>query len=145
MTGTAALVPHAGAMVLLDRVETWDAGGVLCRASSHLDPGNPLRRAGRLAGCCGLEYAMQAAALHGALLAGGEPQRAGYVASLRGVVLHPALLARDRLDDPALGDLRVEARLERQEASGLVYALGVSAADGTPLLSGRASIALPHA
>lgn len=140
MTGIAGLVPHAGAMALLDRVEAWDAGGVLCRATSHLDPGNPLRRAGRLAGCCGLEYAMQAAALHGALLAGGQAQAAGYVAALRGVVLH-----RDRLDDPLLGDLRVEARLERQEASGLIYALAVSAADGTPLLSGRASIALPAA
>ena len=138
MTGIAGLVPHAGAMVLLDRVESWDETMVLCRAVSHLDPGNPLRRSGRLAGCCGLEYAMQAAALHGALRAGEVAQRAGYAAALRAVGLHV-----DRLDDPAYGDLRVEARLERQEASGLVYALLVTAADGTPLVSGRASIALP--
>ena len=138
MTETAGLVPHSGAMVLLDRVEAWDFGGVLCRATSHLDLGNPLRREGRLAACCGLEYAMQAAALHGALLAGGVAQAAGYVATLRGVVLH-----RDRLDDPALGDLRVEARLERQEVAGLIYVLAVSGCDGAPVLSGRASIALP--
>ena len=139
MTDIAVLVPHAGAMVLLDRVEAWDGGAILCRATSHLDPANPLRRAGRLAACCGLEYAMQAAALHGALRGGGA-QPAGYAAALRGVVLHA-----DRLDDPALGDLRIEARLERQEAAGLIYALLVTAADGTLLVSGRASIALPHA
>jgi predicted hotdog family 3-hydroxylacyl-ACP dehydratase len=134
----AALVPHAGAMVLLDRVEAWDADGILCRAQSHLDTANPLRRDGRLAACCGLEYALQAAALHGALLAGGAAQRAGYVAALRGVTLEVG-----RLDMAAFGELRVIARLERQEAAGVIYALAIHAADGTPLLSGRATIALP--
>lgn len=134
----AALVPHAGAMVLLDRVEAWDADGILCRARSHLDAANPLRRDGRLSACCGLEYALQAAALHGALLAGGVPQRAGYVAALRAVSL-----TVERLDMAAFGDLRVAARLERQEAAGTIYALAVQAADGTPLLSGRATVALP--
>lgn len=134
----ARLVPHAGAMVVLDRVEAWDADGVCCRARSHLDPANPLRRAGRLSACCGVEYALQAAAVHGALLAGGVAQAAGYVAALRDVVLHV-----DRLDDPALGELRVSARLEHREAGGMVYTLAVQSADGIPLVSGRASIALP--
>lgn len=134
----AHLVPHAGAMVLLDRIEAWDADGILCRARSHLDDANPLRRDGRLAAVCGVEYALQAAALHGALLAGGVAQRAGYVAALRSVALHV-----ERLDDPALGDLQIRARLERQEGFGIIYALEVQAADGTPLLSGRATIAIP--
>ncbi len=134
----AALVPHAGAMVLLDRVEAWDAGTILCRTRSHLDAANPLRRNGRLSSCCGLEYALQAAALHGALVAGGVAQRAGYVAALRGV-----MLAVERLDMAAYGELRVSAGLERQEAGGVIYALSVEAADGTPLLSGRATVALP--
>ncbi len=134
----AALVPHAGAMVLLDRVEAWDADGILCRARSHLDAANPLRRGGRLSACCGLEYALQAAALHGALLAGGVAQRAGHVATLRGVSL-----GTGRLDVAAFGELRVAALLERQEAAGIIYALAVHAADGAPLLSGRATIALP--
>lgn len=125
-------------MVLLDRVEAWDADGILCRARSHLDDANPLRRDGRLAAVCGVEYALQAAALHGALLAGGVAQRAGYVAALRSVALHV-----ERLDDPALGDLKVRARLERQEGFGIIYALEVQSADGTPLLSGRATIAIP--
>ena len=134
----AALVPHAGAMVLLDRVEAWDADGILCRARSHLDPANPLRRDGRLSACCGLEYALQAAALHGALMAGGVAQRAGYVAALRGVTLRV-----ERLDTATFGELRVAARLERQEAVGIIYALAVQATDGTPLLSGRATVVLP--
>lgn len=138
MIDIAALLPHAGAMVLLGRVEAWDADGILCRALSHLDPGNPLRRDGRLAACCGLEYALQAAALHGALIAGGVAQRAGYVAALRAVALHV-----DRLDDAGFGELRVAARLERQEAAGIIYQLEVQADDGTPLLSGRAIVALP--
>ncbi len=134
----AALIPHAGAMVLLGRVEAWDAHGILCRAVSHLDAGNPLRRDGRLAACCGLEYALQAAALHGALTAGGIAQRAGYVAALRAVALHV-----ERLDAATFGELRVAARLERQEEAGVMYALDIQAADGSPLLSGRAVIALP--
>ena len=125
-------------MVLLDRIEAWDADGIVCRATSHLDDANPLRRDGRLAAVCGVEYALQAAALHGALLAGGVAQRAGYVAALRSVALHA-----ERLDDPALGDLQVRARLERQEGFGIIYALEVQSADGTPLLSGRATIAIP--
>ena len=125
-------------MVLLDRVEAWDAGGILCRARSHLDAANPLRRDGRLSVCCGLEYALQAAALHGALVAGGVAQRAGYVAALRGVALRV-----ERLDVASYGELRVSAGLERQEAGGIIYALSLEAADGMPLLSGRAMVALP--
>jgi predicted hotdog family 3-hydroxylacyl-ACP dehydratase len=134
----AALVPHAGAMCLLDRVLSWDAESILCAARSHLDPANPLRRGGRLAALCGLEYALQAAALHGALR-DGWPQPAGCVASLRDVVLHVA-----RLDDPAHGELRVAAALEQGDSGGLLYALRVDAEQGAPLVLGRAVIALPR-
>lgn len=134
----ARLLPHAGAMVLLDSVIAWDAAHILCASRSHLAPDNPLRRDGRLASICAAEYALQAAALHGALLAGGIAQVAGYVARLRDVVLHAAYL-----DDPALGILAVEARLERQEAGGMLYALDVASSLGTPVLTARASIALP--
>lgn len=144
----AALLPHGGAMVLLDRVTAWDAARIECRARSHLDPGNPLRRAGQLSAVCGLEYALQAAALHGALAAGRRPQPAGYVAVLRG-----AVLGADRLDDPAWGELRVAARLERGEGGGLIYALEVGALEvgaleigsgERMLVAGRAVVALPR-
>jgi predicted hotdog family 3-hydroxylacyl-ACP dehydratase len=132
-------MPHAAAMMLLGAVEHWDHSGVRCRARSHLDPANPLRARGRLAAVCGVEYGLQAAALHGALCAGGVAQPAGYAATLRCVVLHV-----DRLDDPSFGDLIVEARLEAQERFGMVYAFTIASAEGTPLVTGRASIALPR-
>lgn len=133
-----ALIPHAGAMCLLDEALSWTAGGIVCRTLSHLDPANPLRRAGRLHALCGAEYALQAAALHGALLADGTPQPAGYLAALRGVEL-----GADRLDDPAHGALHVEAVLHAQEASGLIYALRVRAQDGRDLLAARGTVVLP--
>jgi len=91
----ARLVPHQGAMCLLDGVAAWDREGIRAIALSHRDPANPLRRDGTLPAVCGLEYALQAMALHAALLAGGRaPQRAGFLASLRGVDL-----GAERLDD----------------------------------------------
>ncbi|MBV1800277.1 hypothetical protein [Siccirubricoccus sp. G192] len=102
----------------------------------------PRIRCGARAGwgaVAGIEYGLQAAALHGALAAGEVPQPAGYLASLRGV----ALLA-ERLDDPALGALRVAARLERQEEGGLIYGFEIGSEAGRMLLSGRAAIALPR-
>ncbi len=124
-------------MILLDSIEHWDQGKIICRAHSHLDPANPLRRQGRLPAICALEYALQAAALHGALRAGGVAQAAGYVASLRDV-----RLATTQLDDPA--PLRVQAQLEAEEQFGMIYALIISTEAGTPLVTARASIALPR-
>lgn len=124
-------------MILLDSIEHWDQGKIICRAHSHLDPANPLRRQGRLPAICALEYALQAAALHGALRAGGVAQAAGYVASLRHV-----RLATTQLDDPA--PLRVQAQLEAEEQFGMIYALIISTDAGTPLVTARASIALPR-
>ena len=135
----AAMLPHAGAMVLLDAAVAWDAARLLCRTRSHLDPGNPLRRDGRLSAICGAEYGFQAAALHGAMLAGGLAQAAGYVARLR-----DAECLVERLDDPAIGVMAVEAVKEHGEAGGMLYALRLWGSAGTPLLRGRFSIALPR-
>ena len=139
MTALAALIPHAGAMVLLDRVIRWDAESIVCAARSHLDPANPLRHGGRLACVCGVEYALQAAALHGALLADGRAQPAGYAASLRNVAMQVA-----QLDDPALGELSVRSLLASQESFGMVYDFSVESEAGAPLIAGRFSIALPR-
>ena len=129
-------VPHAGAMRLLDRVVSHDAEAILCAATSHRDPANPLRRAGRLPAVAGVEYALQAMAAHGALTGDGAAQAPGYLASLRGVALGAA-----RLDDAA-GELRVAARALSRGARGFVYAFEVSA-DGVALLSGQAAIIIP--
>ncbi len=131
-------------MCLLDRVRHWSDMALVAEARSHLDADNPLRRGGRLAPVCGIEYGLQAAALHGALCDGllerGERQAPGYLASLRSVSF-----TIDRLDDPALGTLAVTATLAARESRGLLYDFALAAEDGRALLHGRAAIALPGA
>ncbi|MBV9509464.1 MAG: hypothetical protein JO303_04190 [Caulobacteraceae bacterium] len=131
------LIPHQGAMCLLDEIATWDRDRIICRARTHLSPDNPLRVEGRLGALCGVEYGLQAAALHGALAAGGEQQKPGFLASLRDVVL-----AVERLDDPEFGALEVEASCELSDRSGLVYSFVLRASSGCVLISGRAAISL---
>ena len=133
-----ALIPHQGAMCLLDGVRAWSATAIAATAGSHLDPANPLRRGGRLAMVCGCEYAFQAAALHGALLAGTR-QPAGRLAGL-----HLDRIAGARLDDPAFGTLTVEATLELADAGGMIYGFRLADAQGAVLLAGRGTIVLPR-
>jgi predicted hotdog family 3-hydroxylacyl-ACP dehydratase len=66
------LVPHAGKMCLLERVVDCDTASIRCETRSHLDRANPLRRNGHLSSVCAIEYAAQAMALHGALMAPGD-------------------------------------------------------------------------
>ncbi len=133
----ARLVPHAGAMCLLDRALSWDAESIACEADGHRDPGNPLRRDGRLPAICGVEYALQAMALHGALTAGGAAQPAGYLSSLRDVSI-----GAERLDAVA-GPLAVRARALAAEARGFIYRFEVEGG-GRTLLMGQAAIILPR-
>ncbi len=132
-----ALIPHQGAMCLLDGVRDWSATRISAVARSHLDPGNPLRRDGRLAAVCGSEYGCQAAALHGALLAGGVPQPVGWLAGLQ-----LTRIATARLDDPALGTLAVEAVLELADPGGLIYGFRLQSEHGAILLEGRGTVIL---
>ena len=133
------LIPHQGTMCLLEEVAEWSASAIACRTHSHLSSANPLRRSGRLHGVCGIEYGLQAAAVHGALLA-GDREPAGYLAALRSV----EIFAR-RLDDPSIGALQVTARLELRDVTGLIYRFRLRSESGATLLSGRATIALPAA
>ncbi|MBL6457037.1 phosphotransferase [Belnapia sp. T6] len=132
----AALVPHQGAMCLLERALAWDAERILCEAESHAAPDNPLRRDGMLPAVCGLEFALQAMALHGALSAGSAPQRPGFVSSLRDV-----RMAASRLDTIA-GPLRIEAVALVAESNGFIYRFDV-AGEGRSLLAGQAAVILP--
>lgn len=133
----ADLLPHGGAMVLLDRILEWDDANALCATRAHLALENPLRHGGTLPAICGMEIALQAAAVHGALRGGGKGVR-GYVAVLREVAW-----SVDRLDDPGLGELRAAARLVSEESGGVIYDLEINAEDGRSLLRGRAVIAWP--
>jgi predicted hotdog family 3-hydroxylacyl-ACP dehydratase len=124
-------------MCLLDYVEAWDPQRIQCRASSHRAADNPLRANGRLGAACGIEYAAQAMAVHGALLAPPDSShaRTGYLVSVRGTQLHVP-----RLDD-ITADLRVEATCITRSENNVLYQFSVSAA-GRPLLDGRATVVL---
>lgn len=128
-------IPHQGRMCLLDEVIAWDLAMIRCRASSHRLTDNPLRAHGRLGAACGVEYAGQAMAAHGAIVAALTGTRAppGYLASVRNLLLRVT-----RLDDLA-EDLAVTARRLAGDDTSALYELTLSCA-GRELVSGRASI-----
>ncbi len=131
------MVPHSGAMCLLHEVAEWDEDQILCLATSHHDPANPLRHEGRLPALCAIEYAAQAMAVHGGLTARkhqGKP-RVGFLGSVRDVKLFA-----DYLDDIA-APLEVRAIRQMADASHSLYELRVSAA-GRELMTGRAAVFL---
>jgi len=131
------LIPHQGAMCLLDEVLSWTDTAITCRSQSHLATANPLRRDGALHAVSGIEYGLQAAALHGALVA-NRPQPPGYLAAIRSVEI-----MIQRLDDANIETLLVTAELELRQPSGLIYGFALHSAAGASLLSGRATILLP--
>ncbi|MGO8914986.1 MAG: hypothetical protein ACLQJR_03670 [Stellaceae bacterium] len=132
----AALIPHAGAMCLLDSVLYWDDVSIRCLSLRHRAEDNPLRRAGRLAAICGIEFAAQAMAVHGRLAGGIErAPRAGYLASLRDVTCR-----QERLDLLA-GELVIDVRRLMGDEQRAIYHFAL-ACDGLELLSARAAVVL---
>ena len=131
------LIPHAGAMCLLDAVAAWDERSIACLTESHRDPANPLRAHGRRAALHAIEYGAQAAAIHGALCARAAGQTAvpGYLAALRDA----------RWFVPDLGavaaPLEVVASPVLGEVGHWIYAIRISAA-GRVLAEARIIIAL---
>jgi predicted hotdog family 3-hydroxylacyl-ACP dehydratase len=133
----AARIPHSGSMCLLDEITAWDDARIRCTATSHRDPLNPLRSSGRLAAICGIEYAAQAMAAHGALLGPprGERPRVGLLASVRGVEAHVGRL--DTLDGP----LAIEAERVSGDANTLLYRFTLRCGERL-VLTGRAAVML---
>jgi predicted hotdog family 3-hydroxylacyl-ACP dehydratase len=136
-------IPHKGAMCLLDAVVAWDENSIACQASSHRAPDHPLRAHGRLGAACGVEYAAQAMAVHGALISENHdgadtPPRSGYLASLRSVDLHVERL------DTVPGLLTVHAQRLTGDGNTVIYSFSVQ--DGPrALLGGRAVVVLDAA
>jgi predicted hotdog family 3-hydroxylacyl-ACP dehydratase len=142
-------IPHKGRMCLLDEVLAWDAKRIRCRSATHRASDNPLRAHGRLGAACGVEYAAQAMAVHGALVAASAPLAStvasnlrgsigpvvGYLASLRNVTLYVT-----RLDDLPT-DLIASAERITGDGRTVLYEFSVWCAEQL-LLSGRASIVL---
>ena len=143
-------IPHRGRMCLLDEIIEWDAQHVRCRSGTHRAADNPLRSQGRLGAACGIEYAAQAMAVHGALAAGararamagagtggitiGEaPPAAGFLAGLRDVQLQVL-----RFDDMQ-ADLICDALLLAGDGRTALYEFAV-ACGAQPLVRGRATV-----
>lgn len=136
-TWIASHIPHQGSMCLLDKVEAWDQEKIACRASSHHAIDNPLRAHGQLGIACGIEYAAQAMAVHGALLAPADSAkpRVGYLVSVRGVTMTVT-----RLDDIHT-DLLITASCIMSSENNILYQFSI-AADDKLLLEGRAAVVL---
>ena len=147
-------IPHHGRMCLLDEVIAWSAAGISCRSNTHREADNPLRANGRLGIACGIEYAAQAMAVHGALVAGGAPAAgadldragapatealdarapaAGFLAAVRNVRFHAL-----RLDD-VQGDLICDAVRMAGDATTALYEFEMRS-ETALLLRGRATV-----
>ncbi|HLI18991.1 MAG TPA: phosphotransferase [Rhodanobacteraceae bacterium] len=133
----APLIPHAGAMCLLDEVVDWDATRLHARSASHRRADNPLRADGMLHAVNLCEYAAQAMAVHGALRereAGGSA-RPGFLVALRDVILHV-----EHIDDLP-GRLQVHVECLLAMADSLQYGFSVEHR-GSVLATGRAAVML---
>jgi predicted hotdog family 3-hydroxylacyl-ACP dehydratase len=123
-------------MCLLHEVLEWNAASIRCVSRGHRDADNPLRAGAVLPALCGIEYAAQAMAVHGALSAAvRERPRAGYLASVSDVVCQA-----ERLDDLAQ-DLLVEAERLAGDGERVLYRFALFAGS-TELLRGQAAVVL---
>lgn len=113
-----ARVPQSGAMCLLDRVVRWDATSIICQAASPRAD-HPLALTGGVPVVAAVEYAAQAAALHGALLDGRREARRGRLAKLGDVELSEGWLGADT------GGLTIHAQLLARSDAGCTYAFAV--------------------
>jgi predicted hotdog family 3-hydroxylacyl-ACP dehydratase len=128
-------------MCLLDRMVGWDAGRIECVAAGHRDPVPSAAQPSGLMAAAAIEYAAQAAALHGGLLA-----RAAGAARRRAT-----WRARARSGSAPGGSTTCPPRERRAEASSpsarpgdagrLLYAF-VVAHDGREIAAGRLAVVL---
>ena len=131
----AHLIPHAGAMCLLDEVVEWDATRLHARSATHQRTDNPLRADDMLHAVNLCEYAAQAMAVHGALRerAAGGAVRPGFLVALREVALNV-----ERIDDlPGWLQIHVECLIAMP--GSLQYAFRVEHR-GSVLATGRAVV-----
>lgn len=156
------LIPHQGSMCLLDEVLAAHPSGLQARTRSHLRRPHPLALHGeRLGAAVGVEYASQAMALHGALIAmaAGQGMTAGVqgqggdcsggrLVSLRKLRFSGPLLAslqRQSQEPSSDTPMDVVVRLEAGNAQQASYSfeLGCGLAKGAlgqVWASGRASV-----
>lgn len=132
----AKVIPHAGNMCLLDGVLECSAQHIRCVSGAHRDTDNPMRSGDTLLALCGIEFAAQAMAIHGAWDAKFDRKpRAGYLAALRDVVCNTM-----RLDDLS-DDLVIDAEKMMGDEARVVYQFTIHAG-AAKIMSGRATVVL---
>jgi predicted hotdog family 3-hydroxylacyl-ACP dehydratase len=138
----ATRIPHSGPMCLLDRVLSWDIETIICEANNHRDQDHPLARDGVLDTMAAIEYAAQAMAVHGALIAenatsitSSDSPKMGYLASVRDVSC--AIPFLHELSSP----LRIEATRLMGEETRVLYEFKVSSSEQL-CAQGRAAVVL---
>lgn len=130
----ADLVPHSGPMCLLGRIVDWTDDRLRCTAT--IADGHPLAMDGRLPSTALIEYAAQAMAAHGRLVAGATtaPPRPGMLVGIRSTTL-----AQRWVDARGLA-ITVERR--SGDEVNVLYDFVVGDAAGPVLASGRAIVVL---
>ena len=134
-SGWRSLIPHQGAMCVLDEVVAWTPDAIHARSRSHRNLDNPLRSDGRLRAVHLCEYGAQAMAVHGGLVAreAGGVAAPGFLVALRAVELFVERV--DELPDP----LDVHAEKLLGDENGWQYAFRIEHA-GALLATGRAAV-----
>lgn len=135
------LIPHQGAMCLLDAVLAWDDTAIHAISDTHLHAEHPLRGDQGLHAVHLAEYGAQAMAVHGALLdhqRGQAKVRPGRLVSLREVTLAVEYV------DMSHGRLDVHAKMIHADESGAQYSFRVEH-EGRLLVDGRATVIHPAA
>jgi predicted hotdog family 3-hydroxylacyl-ACP dehydratase len=138
-TDWAHLIPHQGAMCLLDAVMAWDETSIHASTESHALATHPLRGNDGLHAIHLAEYGAQAMAVHGALLArqhGADGARSGRLVSVRDVSVEVEYV------DPSSGHLDVHAESLYADATGAQYSFRVEQ-HGRVLMTGRAAVIHP--
>lgn len=137
MSALANLIPHQGAMCLLERVVDWNEQDIRLATTTHASSENPLRSDGRLRAIHLCEYGAQAMAVHGALKAraSGGTAPPGMLVSLRAVALHC-----DHIEELA-GELFVEAHCLQAGTASQQYSFRILHG-ATLLAEGRAAVLL---
>jgi predicted hotdog family 3-hydroxylacyl-ACP dehydratase len=127
------LIPHAGAMRLLDHVLDWNDKTLHAVAERHRVHDHPLCDASQLHAVHLAEYGAQAAAVHGALLAmarGDAKMRPGRLVNLRDIQLTIEYV------DLSCGQLDVHAECLFADPGGAQYTFRIDQS-GLQLASGR--------
>ncbi len=130
----AELLPHGPDMVLIDQVLDYDDQSIHCETASHRTRDNPLRRHGRVPAMAAVEYAAQAAALHGALTRARHPGAGAVLGGARDVQLLVSDLAS--LEKP----LSVRVTLLLAQDNGAVYCFEIAPQSGAVIAEGRFTV-----